>query len=125
MAMPSSPRLGFGAVASVTRPARVFQQPPRVARLPVLDPREVITILRRLGFEEVRQRGSHQQFRHTDGRVTTVPVHGGRDISPTLLCQIIKDVGLSPDEFSERASPAARTLSNIAGLSRKGMRTAR
>ena len=70
-----------------------------MARLPVLKPREAIRILNRLGFEEVRQRGSHKQFRHADGRVTTVPVHGGRDISPTLLQQIIKDVGLPPDEF--------------------------
>jgi len=28
----------------------------------------------------VRQRGSHKQFRHADGRVTTVPVHGSRDM---------------------------------------------
>ncbi len=70
-----------------------------MARLPVLKAREVIRILNALGFEEVRQRGSHKQFRHPDGRVTTVPVHQGRDISPTLLRQIIKDVGLPHDEF--------------------------
>lgn len=53
--------------------------------VPVLKPREVIAILIALGFEEVRQRGSHKQFRHADGRATTVPVHGGRDVSPILL----------------------------------------
>lgn len=52
---------------------------------PVLKPREVVRILKGLGFEEVRQRGSHKQFRHADGRATTVPVHAGRDISPILL----------------------------------------
>jgi len=51
-----------------------------MTRLPTLKPREVIAILESLGFEEVRQRGSHKQFRHPDGRQTTVPVHGGRDI---------------------------------------------
>jgi hypothetical protein len=35
------------------------------------------------------------QLRHADGRGTTVPVHKGRDISPTLLRQISKDIGLS------------------------------
>ncbi len=45
-----------------------------------------------LGFVEVRQRGSHKQFRHVDGRGTTVPDHGGRDISPVLIRQIAKDM---------------------------------
>ena len=67
--------------------------------LPVLKPRQVIAILQHLGFAEVRQRGSHKQFRHADGRQTTVPVHKGRDIAPGLLRQIIEDVRLTPDEF--------------------------
>ena len=70
-----------------------------MSRHPVLKAREVIRILTRHGFEEVRQRGSHKQFRHSDGRVTTVPVHRGRDISPALLGRIIKDSGLTRDEF--------------------------
>ena len=68
-------------------------------KAPVLKPREVIALLERLGFQEVRQRGSHKQFRHPDGRVTTVPVHKGGDISPTLLRQIAQDVHLTLDEL--------------------------
>lgn len=56
-------------------------------------------LLEILGFIEVRQRGSHKQFRHSDGRCTTVPFHTGRDISPILLRQIAKDIGLSVEEF--------------------------
>jgi predicted RNA binding protein YcfA (HicA-like mRNA interferase family) len=67
--------------------------------LPVLKPREVMAILAALGFTEVRQRGSHKQFRHSDGRATTVPFHSGRDISPILLRQIAKDIGLTVDQF--------------------------
>jgi predicted RNA binding protein YcfA (HicA-like mRNA interferase family) len=52
-----------------------------------------------LGFIQVRQRGSHKQFRHPDGRNTTVPVHQGKDISPILLRQIAKDIGLTVDDF--------------------------
>lgn len=67
--------------------------------VPVLKPREVVTLLRRLGFEEARQKGSHKQFRHPDGRMTTVPFHKGRDIAPVLLRKIASDVGLTLDEF--------------------------
>ncbi|RPJ28406.1 MAG: type II toxin-antitoxin system HicA family toxin [Chloroflexi bacterium] len=66
---------------------------------PVLKPKEVVAILERLGFVEVRQRGSHRQYRHADGRGTTVPFHAGRDISPILLRQIAKDIGLTIEEF--------------------------
>ncbi len=67
--------------------------------LPVLKPREVVRTLERLGFVEVRQRGSHRQYRHADGRVTTVPFHPGRDISPLLLRQICKDIRVTPEDF--------------------------
>jgi predicted RNA binding protein YcfA (HicA-like mRNA interferase family) len=65
----------------------------------VVKPREVVSLLRALGFEEIRQRGSHKQFRHPDGRITTVPFHAGRDISPILLRRIAKDIGLTLAEF--------------------------
>ena len=67
--------------------------------VPPLRAREVIAILTSIGFVEVRQRGSHKQFRHPDGRGTTVPDHAGRDISPVLIRQIAKDIGLSADDF--------------------------
>lgn len=72
-----------------------------MSKPPVLKPREVVAILKRLGFDEVRQRGSHKQFAHADGRATTVPFHQGRDISPALLRQIADDIGLSLEEFLE------------------------
>ena len=70
-----------------------------MGNVPVLSPRDVMGILGRLGFVEVRQRGSHKQYRHSDGRGTTVPFHAGRDISPTLLRQIVKDIDMTMDEF--------------------------
>jgi predicted RNA binding protein YcfA (HicA-like mRNA interferase family) len=72
-----------------------------MGKIPVLRPREVVAILGTLGFAEVRQRGSHKQFRHPDGRTTTVPVHPGRDVSPILLRQIAKDIGLTAEELIE------------------------
>jgi len=70
-----------------------------MGKAPVLKPREIVAILEKLGFREIRQRGSHIQFRHPDNRCTTVPFHSGRDISPILLRQIAKDIGLTIEEF--------------------------
>ena len=70
--------------------------------IPILKPREVVAILVALGFAEVRQRGSHKQFRHPDGRATTVPFHQGRDISPGLTRQIARDIGMDPKDFIAR-----------------------
>jgi predicted RNA binding protein YcfA (HicA-like mRNA interferase family) len=62
----------------------------------------VIRLLRALGFEEVRQRGSHKQFRHPDGRATTVPFHKGRDIAPSLLRKIARDIGVTVEQLLGR-----------------------
>jgi len=54
-----------------------------MGRVPVLKPQEVVTLLRSHGFEEIRQRGSHKQFRHPDGRVTSAVSQGaGHRTSP-------------------------------------------
>ena len=68
-------------------------------KLPVLKPREVAALLTAFGFACVRQRGSHRPFRHPDGRCTTVPDHGSRDIAPSLLRQIARDIGMVPEDF--------------------------
>ncbi len=70
-----------------------------MVRLPILKPRDVERTLKAMGFELVRQRGSHRQYRHADGRATTIPFHGSRDIAPPLLRQIIKDIECTPEEF--------------------------
>ena len=70
--------------------------------VPVLSPQDVIRLLVGLGFEEVRQRGSHKQFRHADGRATTVPFHKGRDLAPSLLRKIARDIELTVDQLLGR-----------------------
>ena len=67
--------------------------------IPVLSPQEVIRLLIGLGFAEVRQKGSHKQFRHADGRGTTVPFHKGQDVGPVLLRKIARDIGLPVERF--------------------------
>lgn len=70
-----------------------------MGQTPVLSPSEVIKILKNLGFKEIRQKGSHKQFRHSDGRQTTVPFHKGRDLSPILVRQIAKDIKMTVEEM--------------------------
>jgi predicted RNA binding protein YcfA (HicA-like mRNA interferase family) len=56
-------------------------------------------LLLALGVLVVRQRGSHKQYRHPDGRGTTVPFHAGQDVSPTLIRKIARDIKLDPETF--------------------------
>ena len=58
-------------------------------------------VLLRLGFQPVRQRGSHVFYRHRDGRTTTVPNHPGRDLSRPLIREILREVDLTPERFRE------------------------
>jgi len=70
-----------------------------MSKHPVIKPREVVAILEGIRFVKSRQRGSHKQYRHSDGRTTTVPFHKGRDISPILLRKIASDIGLTVEEL--------------------------
>jgi predicted RNA binding protein YcfA (HicA-like mRNA interferase family)/predicted RNase H-like HicB family nuclease len=70
-----------------------------MAKLPVLKPQEVVSRLNAPGYVEARQRGAHKQFRHPDGRATTVPFHKGRDISPVLLRKVARDIGMPAEDF--------------------------
>ena len=70
-----------------------------MTRLPRLRGTELVRRLEKVGFEVVRTRGSHKFLRHTDGRVTTVPVHAGETIGPGLLRSILRDVELSVDDL--------------------------
>ena len=59
----------------------------------------VCKALKELGFDFVRQKGSHLRFAHPDGRKTTVPSHSGENIGPKLLNKIAKDIGVEKEEF--------------------------
>lgn len=71
-----------------------------MSRLPQLKARDLIRVLKALGFQQVRQRGSHAFYQHTEtGRSTLVPIHGGEDIDRGLLRAILRETDISPDEF--------------------------
>ena len=70
-------------------------------RLPVLRPVEVVRALERAGWQVHRQRGSHISM-HKEGVpfLITVPLHR-RDLPRGTLRDIIKDAGLTVQEFLE------------------------
>jgi predicted RNA binding protein YcfA (HicA-like mRNA interferase family) len=53
----------------------------------------------RLGFHKARQSGSHERWIHPDGRSTTIPNHGGREIGPPLLNRILDQLGIDIEAF--------------------------
>lgn len=73
-----------------------------MSRLPSITGRQVIAALQKLGFEEVRTRGSHHYLRHLDGRVTVVPTHAGETIGPGLLSKILRDAKVSKAQLSKK-----------------------
>lgn len=57
----------------------------------VLTGKELIRLLKKLGFYTLRIKGSHHFMVHEDGRMSTIPVHKNEDISKGLLNKILKE----------------------------------
>lgn len=56
-------------------------------------------VLRQNGFVYLDQRGSHQKWRHADGRQVIVPMHGNKPIPIGTLRNIVKGSGLAVENF--------------------------
>ncbi len=70
-----------------------------MTRLPNLTPRKIIKALKRAGFENNGQKGSHCYFWHPIKKIQTcIPMHG-KDVKRSLLYLIIKQAGLTQEEF--------------------------
>jgi predicted RNA binding protein YcfA (HicA-like mRNA interferase family) len=73
-----------------------------MTRLPNITFKYLIKSVEKLGFERIRQKGSHIRFKHPDSRKTTIPDHGSRDVPKGLLAKIIRyDLEMQTDEFDE------------------------
>ena len=67
---------------------------------PQLSFRQLIKKVKQIGFVAVRQKGSHIRFAHPDGRKTTIPDHGSKDVPHGLLVKIIRhDLKLHLKDF--------------------------
>ena len=73
-----------------------------MTKLPQITANQLIKILAKLGFKNIRQSGSHVFLRNQEGTTTVVPNHPGEKLDRGLLNKILrKDVGISRDEFLE------------------------
>lgn len=72
--------------------------------MPKLNPisgKKLTKILKNLGFEIIRIKGSHHYFHHKDGRSTTVPIHSNEDVAIGTLRAVLDDVRLSVEEYNK------------------------
>jgi len=67
-----------------------------MAKLPILSGKDVVKTLERLGFEQIRQRGSHVILRR-GGDACVVPLH--KQVKTGTLAGIVRQAGLTRDEF--------------------------
>ena len=77
-----------------------------MTRLPIVDFKAMEKVLLRMGFQAVRQKGSHVFYRHPDGRSTTVPNHPGRDLARPLTREILREIELAPEQFAKALKKA-------------------
>jgi predicted RNA binding protein YcfA (HicA-like mRNA interferase family) len=68
---------------------------------PVLTGKELLSILKKAGFEVLRIKGSHHFIRHADGRSTVVAVHSGETIGPGLFAKILRDCDLTREQLQK------------------------
>ena len=74
-----------------------------MSRLPNPTPRDLVRALKKAGFEERHQRGSHRHLYHpARDRWVTVPMHQG-DIKRPLFKAVLKQAGISEDEYRKLA----------------------
>lgn len=70
-----------------------------MSRLPSLTPREVVAALKRGGFTEHHQSGSHLYLQHPSiPHLVSVPMHR-KDLKRPTMKAIIKQSGLTEEEF--------------------------
>jgi len=71
-----------------------------LSRLPLINAQKMEKLLFRLGFEKVRQKGSHAFYRHPDGRTTTVPHHKARVLARPLIREILQEIEITIENYN-------------------------
>jgi predicted RNA binding protein YcfA (HicA-like mRNA interferase family) len=70
-----------------------------VTRLRLAPYRDLRKVAEQAGFRWVSCEGSHNVFRHDDGRLLVIPDHGSQVIVRPLLRKLLRDMGLSMEEY--------------------------
>ena len=72
-----------------------------MSRILPLPAKKVVKALEKIGFQPVRQKGSHLFLEHSDGRATIIPVHSTKNLKIGLINKILKDAEVSREEWIE------------------------
>ena len=72
-----------------------------MSKLKLVDARTMEKLLLRVGFEKVRQKGSHVFYRHLDGRTTTIPHHKARVLARPLIREILREIEITIDDYNK------------------------
>ena len=67
--------------------------------LPAFRVRVAVKGFKKLGFEKVRQKGSHAVFHHSDCRRAVLPVHPNEELSPYFLSDVLKQLVIKEEVF--------------------------
>ncbi len=70
-----------------------------MSRLRVVPYHDLKRVAERAGFTWVRCEGSHNTFRNSEGRIVVIPDHGSQVIVRPLVRKIIRDMGLSREQY--------------------------
>ena len=68
-----------------------------MSKIPVLKPKEILRILKRAGFEEIRSKGSHVHLKKEE-KLVTVPMHN-RDLKIKTLKSILSQANITVEEL--------------------------
>lgn len=71
-------------------------------KLPRFSGEKTLKVLKGMGYEEIRIRGSHHYLVSDTGKLITVPVHSGKILAPKTLQSILQAAGISPEDFEKR-----------------------
>ena len=66
-------------------------------KLPILSGREVLAVLKRMGFKEIHRKGSHVKMKHPDGRKIVFPFHD--EVDRYTLKGALKDAEIDVEGF--------------------------
>ena len=59
--------------------------------------KQMIRFVQSQGYFQVRQRGSHQRFKHPDKQSITLPVSGKKVIKPGIVKGLLNTMGLKSE----------------------------
>jgi predicted RNA binding protein YcfA (HicA-like mRNA interferase family) len=70
-----------------------------VTRLRLVPYRRLRLAAERAGYAWIRRDGNHNVFRNPGGRTVVIPDHGSQVIVRPLLHKILRDLGMSVEEY--------------------------